>query len=659
MIYTGIFPSYTAISPSYTGISPSYTGISRGNTGRTLRKGVFTVNYMKHFERVDDLITVLGDFPLLEGELERAENGFRFSSDTLEVVSTFETHPSGVTVRRDSIRNCADRPLTVRTALSKFVFNGGEYEAYTQYDENNAEGQAAWLPLMTEVSVRGKELRCSFENAPFLALRDTGSGRGMVFHVFENCLWTIRARRVIRQKGQKKTVTVEAGVDSANFSLTLAPGETFRLPALLSYPFRNRLDMDAYKLHRFCNATLARKPLPVVYNTWMSKFDDISYDELARQLPIAKRLGMEYFVIDAGWFGEPFHWHASVGDWREYEAAGMAGRMREFADLVRGSGLKFGLWFEIERAELTSEAYRAHPEYYITEKEMGFLNFAVPEARDFAFETVKQNIEKYGIEYIKFDFNGTATYDANAQAFLPYFEGYREFIRCVRAAYPDIYIEGCASGGQRIAPATLEFFDSYWLTDQQDIHDQMDIYTATVRRMPNRALETWITVQSMPDFTPCYRGGKVDKLLTGDGNWAHIERTTQSYVLASMLGGPLGISCDLTRLTEEVLAALEAQIACFKAERDFWGNSECRILADTESLTVLQYNDPDFSEIKLHVYVKKFRRNAVTVYPVCAAGRTYLREDGTKIDAARLEEEGIELPLKTPHTAACASLTAL
>lgn len=617
------------------------------------------MNYMKHYECVDDLITLLGDFPLLEGALEHTENGFRFSSDTMEVMSTFQTHPSGVTVRRDSIRNCADRPLTIRTALSKFVFNGGEYEAYTQYNENNAEGQSAWLPLMTEVSMRGKELRCSFENAPFLALRDTGSGRGVAFHVFENCLWTIRARRVIRQKGQKKTVTVEAGVDSGNFSLTLAPGETFQLPALLCYSFRNRLDMDAYKLHRFCNATFARKPLPVAYNTWMSKFDDISYDELARQLPIAKRLGVEYFVIDAGWFGEPFHWHTSVGDWQEDASAGMAGRMCEFAELVRSSGVKFGLWFEIERAELTSEAYRAHPEYYIAEKGMGFLNFAVPEARDFAFETVKYNIEKYGIEYIKFDFNGTATFDASAQAFLPYFDGYRAFIRRIRETYPDIYIEGCASGGQRIAPATLEFFDSYWLTDQQDIHDQMEIYTSTVRRMPNRALETWVTVQSLPDFTPCYTGGKVDQLLTGDGTWTFIERTTPSYVLASMLGGPIGISCDLTKLTEEVLVALEEQIARFKAERSFWSHSECHILADTDSLTVLQYNDPDFTEIKLHAYVKKFYRNAVTIYPVCAQGRTYICEDGTKLDAAQLEEDGIELTLKRRNTATCTNLTAL
>lgn len=61
----------------------------------------------------------------------------------------------------------------------------------------------------------------------------------------------------------------------------------------------------------------------------------------------------------------------------------------------------------------------------------------------------------------------------------------------------------------------------------------------------------------------------------------------------------------------------------------------------------------------MDVYTSVIRRNAVTVYPVCAAGKTYLREDGTRLSAVRLEEEGIELSLKTPHTATCESLTAL
>lgn len=616
------------------------------------------MNYMDHYQKIGDLITLLGDFPLPEGELTRQQNGFSYQNETVEVAAEFENHPSGVVLRRDRVKNISDHPITIRTALSKFVFNSGEFEVYTQYNENNWEGQDGWQKLVTEIAVHGKELRCNFENAPFLALRNTAGGRGVAFHIFENCLWTIRARKDMCQNGQMKTVTVEAGVASDNFSIILAPGEAFCLPKLLCYSFRNHTDMDAWKLHRYCNDTLATKSLPVIYNSWMSKFDEISYELLSQQVPLAKRLGMEYFVIDAGWFGIPFKWHSSVGDWTEYREAGMAGRMAEFADLVRANGMKFGLWFEIERASLTSKAYNAHPEYYLVEADRAFLDFANPEARQFAFDCVAENVRKYGIEYIKFDFNATCTFDIRGKAFLPYFEGYGEFIRQVKEAFPGIYLEGCASGGMRVAPATLPWFDSYWISDQQNLHRQMDIYKSMVKRMPNRALTTWITIQSLKDFGPCAKGGTEDRIITGDGTWLHIQRTTAPYVHAAMLGGPIGISCDLTMLTDEVLEGLAEVIRQFKEEREFWNESECHILADNAFVTVLQYNDPEFKKIKIQIFTREFRQNAVTVYPVCDMAAEYILDDGTVFSAAQLDETGVERTLerKYLYSATCIEL---
>jgi len=55
----------------------------------------------------------------------------------------------------------------------------------------------------------------------------------------------------------------------------------------------------------------------------------------------------------------------------------MAGRMTEFADLVRSLGMKFGLWMEPERALPTSKAAKEHPEFYLegdAEPEFLFLN---------------------------------------------------------------------------------------------------------------------------------------------------------------------------------------------------------------------------------------------------------------------------------------------
>ena len=49
---------------------------------------------------------------------------------------------------------------------------------------------------------------------------------------------------------------------------------------------------------------------------------------------------------------------------------------------------------------------------------------------------------------------------------------------------------------------------------------------------------------------------------------------------------------------------------------EFWQSSECRILCDTDSLTVLQYNDAEFKKIKIFTYSNISVQNSLTVYPV-------------------------------------------
>lgn len=604
------------------------------------------MHYRDNFNSIQDLITLTGDFSALSGSLEQEGDHYRYTSAELSVTTRFETHESGVTKRQDRIQNISARPVTLRTAYCKFNFNGGEYEVYTQYNEHCSEGHGQWQNLVTEVSARGQELRGSAVNAPFIALRNLQSGRGFVFHIADGCQWRCQVRKAFLQHGRKRSVTVELGPDNTDFCYTLAPGEILELPAILFYPFRNRTDLDAYKLHRYCNAHFMKKPLPVIYNSWMCSFDDISFDSLCQQLDIATGIGAEYFVVDAGWFGTPFNWVQSVGDWQECQSAGIAGRLKEFADCVRSRGLKFGLWFEIERAALTSEAYRAHPEYYLVAHDRAFLDFANPDATELAFRTICDHIRRYGIEFIKFDFNGVCTNDDRHAAFLPYFRGYAAFMGRLREAFPELYMEGCASGGMRLCLSTLPYFDSYWLTDNQNIHDQLDVFTSACLRMPSRALETWATVQTLHDTIPSPTRTQPEMLLTGDGDWRYLESTNLDFLCNAMAGGPISISCDLSKLSDAVLERLTTLITDFKAERSFWNHSECHILTQTDTLTVLQFCDPQYHRLKLYAFTKYALQNAVTVYPVCGVNATYQLADGTQFSARELDENGITLPLK-------------
>ncbi len=88
------------------------------------------------------------------------------------------------------------------------------------------------------------------------------------------------------------------------------------MPQILSYEVRNKVDMDAWKIHHYMNQKYPRRELPVIYNTWLCRFEAITFENVANQIPLASELGAEYFVIDAGWFGKGGFWNCR-GDWEE------------------------------------------------------------------------------------------------------------------------------------------------------------------------------------------------------------------------------------------------------------------------------------------------------------------------------------------------------
>lgn len=593
--------------------------------------------------RLYQMYTVKGDITQPANAIQNTNDGYFCSAGEYEMVTKITKHSSGVYSRKDTIKNTSGRPLTLRAVLSKFSFNGGEYEVYTQYSEWCHEGINAWNTLVSDVGIGNTDVRANTGNPPFMAIFNTQNGRGMVFHLLCASTWQIKARKNYTQNGHEKTVDVELGINEKGFSYTLAPDESLELPEILYYEFKNKADLDAYKLHRYCNDIKPARTLPLVYNTWLSNFDDISYDSLMKQLEAAKDLGMEYFTIDAGWFGKPRCWADNVGDWEEELAASVAGRMKEFSDKVREYGLKFGLWFEIERASLTSKTVREHPEHYMIENGQAFVDFSSPDACEYIWRKLVDNIDKYGIEYIKFDHNAVISFDKNNHSFLEYFRGYYEFLHRIKRERPQIYLENCASGGLRMALASFAEFDSYWMSDNHSLNMQLEIFKNTIVRMPSRALEKWMTVASIENFTPTYSGVPCEKIISsGNHDWSYMEEVHPSFLKAVMFGGPIGISCDLTALSENLKETLKKKFDEFKADRKFWMGSECHILCDTETVLALQFNDIEFIEIKIYAFYKHATQNEITLYPVLDGSASYT-VGGKTVCASEIEENGVTL----------------
>ncbi len=606
-------------------------------------------------EKATDLFTVYGDFERPLGPATKNGNKITYKNSEIELNSVTTKHPSGVFERCDTIKNISKRDIEISTLLSKFTLNGGEYLVYTQTSKHIKEGIGGWQPLVSGVFGMSDEIRTNQDVNPFVSVFNEQNQRGIAFHIMCNSGFEYRVSR----HGEfldSKVVTVELGIKSQDFRYVLRPSEELCLPTILYYSFKSKLDMDAYKLHRYWNE---KKPhnLPIVYNTWMSHFDYIDFDNLMSQLERAEALGCEYFTVDAGWFGKTQLWWDVVGDWQESNESAMKGRLLEFANRVREKGLKFGLWFEIERANPKCENVKTHPEYYLCEGEHCFVDFANKEACDFIYGVLKANIDKYGVEFIKFDLNAPLYYDKNRCSFIKYFEGYNYFLSKIKSDYPSLHLECCASGGGRMSLSNAPYFDSFWMSDSHGIYTQLEIFKNALVRMPASMLERWATIRSVEGFTPTYPvGGTQEKiLLSSTANWQRAEEASLDFIKKALVGGPIGISCDLTQVSSDTIKELSEFIDKYKGEREFWANSECHILCNTPTLTVLQFNDKDYKEIKIYSYTEHPVQEYATIYPFIEGEGSYtLIKSGCEnraVSTEELNENGVCLLANYLHIA--------
>ena len=351
---------------------------------------MFTENFFKKCDDVKGYFRAYGSFGEMHGNVEKGENLVFQETDDYKIECRYQKDEYGVFSRKDKFTNKSGKELNLRCLKSRFNFEGGEYEVYTQFNNWQTESKGSWQPLVTSVSAGGPSFRTTTNATPCMVLWNNQTNRGVAFHLLPNSAWEIKVTRA-RKTAKHSVVVVEMGISDYNFDLNLADGESVEMPEIICYEVRNKLDMDCYKLHNYMHKNYPRRQMPVIYDTWMYKFDYIDYDTIASQIEPAANLGVEYFFIDAGWFGKGDNWSVSVGDWSENTKTKLAGRMIDIANKVRENGMKFGLWLEPERAAPTSDSVNEHPEFYMdsdVEWDQCFLDFANPDEREWMLGVV-------------------------------------------------------------------------------------------------------------------------------------------------------------------------------------------------------------------------------------------------------------------------------
>ncbi len=145
-------------------------------------------------------------------------------------------------------------------------------------------------------------------------------------------------------------------------------------------------------------------------------------------------------------------------------------------DHIKSLGMSFGLWFEPEMINPNSNAFRAHPDWalgaedQIPGRHQQAINMALRQVQDYLFERIGSILSAYDIEYIKWDHNRVLPMPDASQT-----RGTYALLDRLRAAYPDVEVESCASGGGRIDFGILGRTHRVWLSDSNDALERLHI----------------------------------------------------------------------------------------------------------------------------------------------------------------------------------------
>ncbi len=369
------------------------------------------------------------------------------------------------------------------------------------------------------------------------------------------------------------------GINPATFSWLLKPGQSFKTPeAVLFFTDRGYNGLMA-QTHAFVkNHIIDRKwqkiKRPIVINSWESFVYDFNEEKLLSLAKKAKKLGMECFVLDDGWFGHRDTDRTSLGDWTPDKKKFPNG-LAHFGQKLHQMGMQFGLWFEPEMVSPDTALYKEHPDWVVRHpyKRAGIgrgqyvLDFANPEVIDNIYAQMASIISKCHVDYLKWDMNRNIT-----EAYSPYLKNqhllqgeffhryivgvYHLYAKLLKA-FPNLLIEGCASGGGRYDLGIMYYSPQIWPSDDSDAAERLDIMTGTMLAYPLSVFSNHVS--AVPN-------GQVKRI------------TSLKFRQNVACFGPLGYELDINKLTPLDQKQIYDQINWYKKRRDLLVNGDFKQL---------------------------------------------------------------------------------
>jgi hypothetical protein len=199
---------------------------------------------------------------------------------------------------------------------------------------------------------------------------------------------------------------------------------------------------------------------------------------LRKQVLVAKRLGVETFMLDDQWQGGA---GGESGDWRfdpaRFPDSDHDGRP-DFVDFLHARGLQLGLWMSPLEFNPASKTYAAHPDWACAptgdvtaripdDAGLGVWDATNPAFRSYLLGVVDRLVRVDDVREFKFDF--MAWVDCGAHDYADYEQAFVELVRAMQQRHPRVTFELDETNDQRAWPFESAALGPSWF-DNGHLH---------------------------------------------------------------------------------------------------------------------------------------------------------------------------------------------
>lgn len=583
------------------------------------------------------------------------------------VTLIYEVYPEiGIISKKSKINNQTGQKLIIGSAQSgvwQLPADKGYRLTYIKGSFGNEAHIEQELLKQGKRILEGRRGSTGYESNPWFAIDYKGEATEDAGKVWFGSLgWSGNWQITIEQTSRFQP-RITGGFNTFDFGYLLNSGESLETPPFYGGFTPYGFGEASRILHQFQREKIlpqgkSARLRPVFYNSWQVYKTNVTEENQKELAEKVSRLGIELFLVDDGWFHLRKKTDAGLGDWfvdRDKFPNGLL----PLSKFVNSLGMDFGLWIEPEMINPKSNLFKYHPDWIVNfpgctptkGREQYVLNLARDDVREFLFNTIDKLVEDNNVKMFKWDNGRLITepgwpevpVEEQKRFWVKYTENLYNIMDRLRKKHPELEIESCKGGGARIDLGIMKYVDQFWISDNTDPIDRLDIQEGFSYA-----------------YSPGVLMGRVSAQFSKEKKLNVRENTPLEFSFIVAMMGSLGISLDPDILTDDQVSKARNLVDFYKSIRETVQRGDLYRLSSPRksNITVNQFISEDggqsvvfaimprqdfFSQhsgFNQPFYLRGLDTNAL--YQIKPMHKEKLVENVEKVSGSYLEKHGIK-----------------